>query len=66
VAAFPAVTALSAVQETSMEKKQILVIGLEPELVDFSTMPDMNAGKVRAGLETDEAKLAALAYDDPQ
>ena len=28
-----------------MEKKQILVIGLEPDLVDFSTMPDMNAGK---------------------
>lgn len=49
-----------------MEKKQILAIGLEPELVHFSTMPDMNAGKVRAGLETDEAKLAALAYDDPQ
>jgi hypothetical protein len=46
-----------------MEKKQILVIGLEPELVDFSTMPDMNAGKVRAGLEADKAKLAALGYD---
>lgn len=46
-----------------MEKKQVLVIGLEPELVDFSAIPDMNAGKVRAGLEADQAKLAALGYE---
>jgi hypothetical protein len=26
-------------------------------------MPDMNAGKVRAGLEADRAKLAALGYE---
>ena len=30
---------------------RVLVIGLEPSLVDFSTMPDMNAEKVRAGLD---------------
>jgi hypothetical protein len=47
----------------SMEKKQVLVIGLEPELVDFSAIPDMNAGRVRAGLEADQAKLAALGYE---
>lgn len=46
-----------------MEKKQILVIGLEPELVDFSTMPDMNAAKVRAGLDADKARLADLGYE---
>jgi len=46
-----------------MTKTQVLVIGLEPTLVDFSTMPDMNAGKVRAGLEADQAKLAALGYE---
>jgi hypothetical protein len=46
-----------------MTKTQVLVIGLEPTLVDFSTMPDMNAGKVRAGLEADRAKLAALGYE---
>jgi len=43
--------------------KQILVIGLEPALVDFSTMPDMNAAKVRAGLNADKAKLATLGYE---
>jgi hypothetical protein len=46
-----------------MTKTQVLVIGLEPTLVDFSTMPDMNAGKVREGLEADRAKLAALGYE---
>ena len=46
-----------------MTKTQVLVIGLEPTLVDFSTMPDMTAGKVRAGLEADQAKLAALGYE---
>lgn len=45
-----------------MTKTQVLVIGLEPGLVDFSTMPDMNAEKVRTGLEADQAKLAALGY----
>jgi hypothetical protein len=46
-----------------MRKTQVLVIGLEPSLVDFSSMPDMNADKVRAGLDADQAKLAALGYD---
>jgi protein-L-isoaspartate O-methyltransferase len=46
-----------------MNKTQVLVIGLEPNLVDFSTMPEMNAEKVQAGLEADQAKLAALGYE---
>ncbi|MDM0070459.1 hypothetical protein [Variovorax sp. J31P207] len=46
-----------------MTKTQVLVIGLEPTLVDFSAMPDMNAAKVRTGLEADQAKLAALGYE---
>lgn len=46
-----------------MAKTQVLVIGLEPSLVDFSTMPDMNAEKVRAGLEADQAKLSARGYE---
>jgi hypothetical protein len=45
-----------------MKKTQVLVIGLEPNLVDFSAMPEMNAEKVRAGLQADQAKLAALGY----
>ena len=46
-----------------MTKTQVLVIGLEPNLVDFSTMPEMNAEKVRAGLEVEQAKLTALGYE---
>jgi hypothetical protein len=45
------------------EKKRVLVIGLEPTLVDFSNIPDMNAEKVTAGLKADQAKLNALGYD---
>jgi hypothetical protein len=44
-------------------KKQVLVIGLEPTLVDFSQIADMNAEKVLTGLKTDQAKLNALGYD---
>ena len=46
-----------------MKKTLVLVIGLEPDLVDFSTMPDMNAEKVRSGLGADQARLAALGYE---
>ncbi|HSV60664.1 MAG TPA: hypothetical protein VLJ19_17340 [Variovorax sp.] len=44
-------------------RKRVLVIGLEPSLVDFSPMPDMNAQKVLAGLQADQAMLNALGYD---
>lgn len=44
-------------------KKRILIIGLEPTLVDFSLIPDMNAEKVLAALKTDQAKLNALGYE---
>src|SRR5450631_60227 len=45
------------------KKKRVLVIGLEPTLVDFSLVPDMNAEKVLAGLKADQATLNALGYD---
>jgi len=44
-------------------KKRVLAIGLEPTLVDFSQIEDMNAEKVLAGLKADQAKLNALGYD---
>lgn len=49
--------------ENPVTKAQVLVIGLEPSLVDFSMIPGMNAEKVRAGLEADQAKLGALGYE---
>jgi len=45
------------------KKKRVLVIGLEPTLVDFSHIPELNAEKVMAALEADQAKLNALGYD---
>ena len=45
------------------KKKRVLVIGLEPTLVDYSLIPDLNAEKVLAALKADQIKLNALGYD---
>jgi hypothetical protein len=45
--------------------KTVLVIGLDPALIDFSQpgyAPGMNATKVLAGLESSEDELAPLGY----
>ena len=49
------------------DKKSVLVIGLEPTLIDFSS-PDyaatgMDAAKVMAGLKAAEESLNQLGYD---
>jgi hypothetical protein len=49
-----------------MARARVLIVGLEPSLIDFSDpvyAPGRNAATVRAGLETDEAHLNALGYD---
>ena len=46
--------------------KQVLTIGLIPELVDFSTIPHLNAEKVRAGLDADRRALIAAGYQAHQ
>ena len=45
------------------QRKTVVLIGLIPELVDFSSMPEMNAEKVRAGIAAQEGKLEAAGYD---
>ena len=50
------------------EKKRVLVIGIEPSLIDFTSpdfasSPGLNAEKVLAGLEKDEAPLNQLGYE---
>ena len=45
------------------KKKRVLVIGLEPTVVDFSLFPELNAEKVLAALKADQASLNALGYD---
>ncbi len=46
-------------------EKSVLVIGLEPSLIDFSQpgyAPGMTATKVRAGLQSSEDELVRLGY----
>src|SRR5215471_14797730 len=47
------------------DKKSVIVIGLDPELIDFSQPgypPGMDATKVLAGLKFSEAELTRLGY----
>ena len=43
--------------------KSILIIGFEPTLLDYSTIPDLDAAKVMALLKADEAHLRGLGYE---
>ena len=50
------------------QPKTVLIVGLEPELIDFSSpdfaaFPGLNAAKVRSALEADAAKLKSLGYE---
>jgi len=50
------------------DKKSVLVIGLQPALIDFSNpeyaaYPGMDAGKVLEGLKAAEDSLTHLGYD---
>jgi len=50
------------------EKKRVLVVGLEPTLIDFSAAEyadylDMDAPRVSAGLKAAEDSLTQLGYD---
>jgi len=47
------------------DKKSVLVIGLDPTLIDFSKpgyAPGMSAAKVLAGLKSSEDELTRLGY----
>ena len=49
-----------------MNRKSVLVIGLDPELIDFSKPgypPGMNAAKVLAGLKSCDEELTGLGYE---
>ena len=47
-------------------RKNVLVIGLDPNLIDFSKpgyAPGMNASRVLAGLKSSEEELTGLGYN---
>jgi hypothetical protein len=45
-------------------KARVLLVGLEPEIVDYSKspVPGLTAAKVRTAVEGDKAKLETLGY----
>jgi hypothetical protein len=48
--------------------KSVLLVGLEPTLIDFSdpayaAFPGLDAQKIKAALDADKATLVALGYD---
>ena len=52
-------------EATMKEAKSVLVIGLDPTLIDFSQpgyAPGMNATKVLAGIKSSEDELTSLGY----
>ncbi len=44
-------------------EKNVLLIGLEPTLVDYTLFPGLDAVKVLAALRADEERLNGLGYD---
>src|SRR5690349_9494358 len=53
----------NAVQRGMETKKSVLVVGILPELVDFTPFPGMTAEKVRTGIAAQIARLGELGYD---
>ena len=48
-----------------MMKESVLLVGIDPELVDFTDPalpPGLNAAKVRAALQADVARMTALGF----
>ena len=46
-----------------MAMHRVLLIGLEPTLVDFSSMPELDAAKVSQGLRAQQQSLRDLGFD---
>ncbi|HJU58386.1 MAG TPA: hypothetical protein VJ583_01440 [Nitrososphaeraceae archaeon] len=44
-------------------KKQVIMIGLKPEVADFSNWSGLTPEKLMSELKTDEATLNSLGYD---
>lgn len=44
-------------------KPSVVLIGLIPELVDFTAIPEMNAAKVRALIESEEKRFEEEGFD---
>lgn len=45
------------------EKKKIVLIGWDPEVVDYSKWPDLSPEKLKSALEADRNKLNEFGYE---
>ena len=45
------------------EKTNVLLVGWNPDVVDYSKWPGLTSEKLRAGLEGDRDKMNALGYE---
>jgi hypothetical protein len=45
------------------QNKSVLMIGLDPEVVEYSRWPGLTADKLLGALRADEAKLNSLGYE---
>ena len=45
------------------EKINVLLVGWNPDVVDYSKWPGLTSEKLRAGLEGDRAKMNTLGYE---
>lgn len=45
------------------KSKNVLIIGIDPNLVDFSSVPHLNASKVTAALDLCVKELGTLGYN---
>jgi hypothetical protein len=45
------------------DKKKVLLIGWEPDVVDYSKWPDLDSDKLRSALEADKSNLISEGYD---
>ena len=45
------------------DKKKVLLIGWDPDAVDYSKWPELNSEKLRSALEADRANLNSQGYE---
>jgi len=45
------------------DKKSVLLIGWDPDAVDYSKWPELNPEKLRSALEADRSNLSSLGYN---
>jgi hypothetical protein len=47
---------------TTVTRARVLLVGLDPDIVDKPPAPELTAAKVRAAIEAESAKLETLGY----